>query len=694
MQTLTTLFDWLLTASLRASALTVGVCFVQFLLQNHLSPRWRYCLWLPVLVVLLMPVLPQSHWSAESVFVWERPALEAPQASVVLDAALPALPVMTHRTPVQTTNTTDWSRVRVVTWAGVALLLLSTGGISLAQTLVRARRSRQKVSADLAALVDLAAREVGLLRKPCLLVSPQVSSPAVAGLLRPVLMLPPGFDLNFSTEEKRLILHHELMHLKRGDLPLNVLLCILLTLHWFNPLLWLAFLKARADREAACDAQVLKNAPQPIRSAYGHALLKIESGFAPLRQRPGFIGILERKGALRARIRSIAVPPHTGPLTGVFVATCIGAMTFFGVTRAEKPAPDDKKATLMGLVVRIIEFKRATDWDFGGRLPPRETAHEGGLSIQALRQKELEQFLGEALRQPAANLTAYPQIAVPAGEKGTIRSVVNHPIASDRKGKDGKPEVDYLPIGFTGSFVLKPLASGAVFLDIHLTSSCIVGEESVSGSPYPIINSQSFQAPVELATGMSAVVYGWHPVREKGKRPELRPILYVLTPGEVKTNEAFAAHQAANLRAAAPKKYRFNKALLGDVLRSLASDARLKLISLPEDHPASKKLVTFDSEASPFSVLETICKAYGLVLVLDSDICYVRAANDPELIGRTYPVPKSNRTLAEILPALQKIVKTPAAVRFDEKKRELYITATRQEHSWVDAWLRGLGREH
>ena len=40
MHTLTIFFDWLLTASLRASALTVGVFVVQFLLQKHLSPRW------------------------------------------------------------------------------------------------------------------------------------------------------------------------------------------------------------------------------------------------------------------------------------------------------------------------------------------------------------------------------------------------------------------------------------------------------------------------------------------------------------------------------------------------------------------------------------------------------------------------------------------------------------------------------
>ena len=50
--------------------------------------------------------------------------------------------------------------------------------------------------------------------------------------------------------ELQFVLRHELTHIKRGDLPLNALLCVLLSLHWFNPLLWFAFFKARLDRES------------------------------------------------------------------------------------------------------------------------------------------------------------------------------------------------------------------------------------------------------------------------------------------------------------------------------------------------------------------------------------------------------------------------------------------------------------
>lgn len=355
MHTLTLFFDWLLTASLRASVLTLGVWLVQGMLQRHLSPRWRYALWLPVLVVLLMPVLPESRWSAASVFTLDAPAMDMPPVSVVENAAPVSMPVPSVL-PVEHARPIDWSRVRVVTWAVGVLLMLLTGMVSFTRTLTRARRTREAISDELATRIDEVTQEVGLKQKPRLLMSPRIQSPAVTGLLRPLLLLPPGFDRDFTAEEKRLILHHELMHLKRGDLPLNTLLCVLMALHWFNPLLWLAFLKVRADREAACDAQVLENATSQRRSAYGHALLKIESAFAPLRLSLGFIGILQRHASLRARIRSIAAPARTRPFTGLVVTVCMLALTFLGITRA---ATEDKDEPEIYLTARFIELNGA-----------------------------------------------------------------------------------------------------------------------------------------------------------------------------------------------------------------------------------------------------------------------------------------------------------------------------------------------
>ncbi|MFN9971083.1 MAG: M56 family metallopeptidase, partial [Phycisphaerae bacterium] len=116
------------------------------------------------------------------------------------------------------------------------------------------------------------------------------------------------------------------------------MLCVMMALHWFNPLLWFAFYKARLDREAACDAQVLENAPPQRRVEYGHALLKAETAFAPLQVSLGFVGLFQRGAALRSRIQSIASHHQPHPAMKLITLASIGLLTFLGITRAEEPS--------------------------------------------------------------------------------------------------------------------------------------------------------------------------------------------------------------------------------------------------------------------------------------------------------------------------------------------------------------------
>lgn len=813
MHSLTAFFDWLLTASLRASALTVGVCFVQFLLQKHLSPRWRYALWLPVLVVLLMPVLPESRWSAEQVFVWEKPALDVPPVSVIADATASTMPT-TATTPSKPAFTIDWSRVRVLTWAGGTLLVLLIGGASFARTLVRVRRSRQGISDDLATRLDEVSREVGLRHKPRLVMSPQVTSPAVTGLLRP-LLLPPGFEQNFTAEEKQLILHHELMHLKRGDLPMNTLLCVLLALHWFNPLLWLAFFKVRADREAACDAQVLENATPQRRSAYGHALLKIESAFAPLRLSLGFIGILQRHASLRARIRSIAAPTRTRPLTGLLVTACMLAMTFLGVKRA---ATEDKNAPEIYLTARFIEINGARNDAGSADKAPAEvladlsTSQKDTAPLRIVFDDSQHQlFMRRLSSRKGVDLMSTPSVITRSGQKATIevardfgmppgttppekkvgvmlnllptlttadeieltlnpRIVEFEGIVKNAKGEDEpvfiERKADARLTLKPGQTVLLDLGSRSDTQDVedvdiitgkttrqtdHFTRRAIVlvtaqlasknpknetsaenqspatidsdkasydPEQGISrhsgnarlkvvGSEHAVIEASAeemahhtkeglviIKAPLELTT------YGFR-ITCDDVRGEA---VIDLKTGGVKTRGASfkteqlskpepekpaAEAQAALLRAARPQQYDFAKANLGDVLRFLATDAKMKFISLPEDHAASKKLVTFSIKDSPFAVLETISKANGLMLVLDRDVWHIRPSNDGEVISRSYPLLNNKAKPADVLDVLQKLIKAPATVKFDEKSEVFHINATRLQHTWAEGYFSG-----
>lgn len=522
MNTLHTLFDWLLAASLRASVLTLLVLVIQWMLQRRLSPRWRYALWLPVLIVLLTPVLPESRWSIESVFQAKpTPAMEISPVTVVEEMPRESLPPVTQLPVTPSAAPVDWNAICLMTWAfGTALLLLAGGG-SFLRVLLRIRRSRQKISEELISQLTAISREVGLRHPPQVLMAEMIQSPAVTGLLRPTLLLPAGFERDFTAAEAHLILQHELTHLKRHDLPLNTLLCVLMALHWFNPLLWLAFFMARADREAACDAQVLANATPQRRSEYGHALLKIESAFAPLRLSLGFVGMLQRGAALRARIRSIAAPARTRPLTGLLTALCIFGMTFLGVTRAEKAAHEENADPLIAIEIKIVQFDKPTDWDFGGRLSNGKTdSKTDPFSSEVISQSELTKLVRELMLREDVTLTSYPRMVTSNDKEIIVRSVVNQPF------EEAKGKIAYMPVGLVMKLVPK-LTGGRMVLSTHINDSTIVKHEPL------MVSSRVFQNTLEADEGVSHVVATW----EDGQARSRRPILYIITPSQVQSGQ-------------------------------------------------------------------------------------------------------------------------------------------------------------
>lgn len=98
-----------------------------------------------------------------------------------------------------------------------------------------------------------------------------VRSPFVLGVLRPRIYLPYGLD----GESRAFVLAHERYHLKRRDPLVRLFAFCLLALHWFNPLVWIAFFCISRDMETSCDEKVLENGGA---KAYSLCLLSVASG--------------------------------------------------------------------------------------------------------------------------------------------------------------------------------------------------------------------------------------------------------------------------------------------------------------------------------------------------------------------------------------------------------------------------------
>lgn len=102
----------------------------------------------------------------------------------------------------------------------------------------------------------------------------ELETPIVMGLLRPKVYLP----ASLTPEEQDHVLLHEFHHIWRGDHIIRPLSFIALTVHWFNPLVWVAFFLSEKDMEMSCDEAVVQKMSKEDRCDYSQSLLQLAAG--------------------------------------------------------------------------------------------------------------------------------------------------------------------------------------------------------------------------------------------------------------------------------------------------------------------------------------------------------------------------------------------------------------------------------
>ena len=129
----------------------------------------------------------------------------------------------------------------------------------------------------------------------------RISSPFVLGVFRPRVYLPSGLG----EAETAYVLAHEAAHLKRRDHLWKPLGFLLLSVHWFNPLVWVAYVLLCRDMEMACDEKVIAGLEMPEKKAYANALVSCSMQRRMVFACPlafGEVGVRERvKGVLNYR---------------------------------------------------------------------------------------------------------------------------------------------------------------------------------------------------------------------------------------------------------------------------------------------------------------------------------------------------------------------------------------------------------
>lgn len=119
-----------------------------------------------------------------------------------------------------------------------------------------------------------------------------IPSPFVMGILRPKIYLPSALE----PSERKYIIAHERYHIRRKDHIVKLLAYAALCVHWFNPLVWVAFAMSGKDMEMSCDEAVIRMYGLKIRADYSASLLRLATGHRIIAGTPLAFGEGDTKG--------------------------------------------------------------------------------------------------------------------------------------------------------------------------------------------------------------------------------------------------------------------------------------------------------------------------------------------------------------------------------------------------------------
>lgn len=311
----------------------IGIIYVIDLVSRRwVWPQVRYVLWLLVLVKLVLPptwsssvsfVGEVNHWAnyneVEVVSAVMECATVPHEEKVFSESVSSSIPVSTipSSLPVQESWTTSVTigtsthKTMVSLWKICILAVWLVGVVVMVGWLLvrleSLKRSRQQSAQEgpgwFAEVLQLAANRVGVKRMPQVIWTAQVKSPAVFGLVRPVLLMPADKAETLQRTEAEHILLHELCHIKRGDLWIHAVYVVVQIVYWFNPLLWLVRRQLQHLRELCCDASVARLLKEQT-PAYRGTLLEIARQLLAERTEVGLglLGLFETSNRLGDRL--------------------------------------------------------------------------------------------------------------------------------------------------------------------------------------------------------------------------------------------------------------------------------------------------------------------------------------------------------------------------------------------------------
>lgn len=329
------IFIRILNMSLTAGIVILLVVFLRFFLKR--MPKVFSCLlWAVVLFRLLCPISfssavslfgvlkmsstgqGQIDYIPENIGVMEQPAvvLPVPAAADAVNAVLPQAAVENSANPMQVILL-----IGMYIWVS-GILIMTIYAVTAYLKLNRRLKTAVK-------------------EKDNIYYASDITTPFVCGLFSPRIYLPEKLADGsgvLGEREKQYILLHEQIHIKRRDYFWRFVSFLALVIHWFNPLVWLAFFLSGRDMEMSCDEAVIRKLGSDVKKEYSASLLALASGRRIVLDIPLAFG----EGETGSRIKNVLRYKKPAQIAiGAALIVCITAIIVLAANpRADRQTAD------------------------------------------------------------------------------------------------------------------------------------------------------------------------------------------------------------------------------------------------------------------------------------------------------------------------------------------------------------------
>ncbi|MHB8125353.1 MAG: M56 family metallopeptidase [Desulfitobacteriaceae bacterium] len=346
---LESVFKGVLNISFYATAVAVAIMFIKVGCGKRLSSSFHHGIWFVFLLKLVIPFDIKSVFSLFTLFNQVAPVPVLENVNTVLPPMTTSVLInpANHQPPILTTELAvpahglDLWNVAALIWVLGILVMFAVLLFSYIKTSRILKVTVEEPDDRWLALLEKCKSDLKMRIKASVYITRSFEIPFIFGFLKPVIILPERIYKNLTDERIIAILSHELMHIKRRDYVVNVILFLLKSVYWFNPVVWLSFAWLKNDGERACDSAVVKNYLTERRREYARALLDVASCVGKRRHVVAVSAFTE--GNLKDRVKNVLTGrkySYIASFAAIAVAIIAGTVLLTGaLTKSEDISP-------------------------------------------------------------------------------------------------------------------------------------------------------------------------------------------------------------------------------------------------------------------------------------------------------------------------------------------------------------------